>query len=83
MTHPAPDTRIGGEGGATSVAEMAPAASPPARPESLLAQTCRRFKRSKTALAGLAIVLCMVVIAIFADVLAPYHPIRISQNETY
>jgi peptide/nickel transport system permease protein len=83
MPHPPQDTRINENENATSVAEMAPAASPPARPESLLAQTCRRFKRSKTALAGLAIVLCMVVIAIFADVLAPYHPIRISQNETY
>jgi ABC-type dipeptide/oligopeptide/nickel transport system permease subunit len=54
-----------------------------ARPESLFAQTSRRFKRSKTALVGLAIVLCLVVVAIFADVLAPYQPIRLSPTEMY
>jgi peptide/nickel transport system permease protein len=35
----------------------------------------RRFSRRKTAVLGLSIVLCVVIIAIFAPVLAPFHPV--------
>ncbi|MGH8064268.1 MAG: hypothetical protein ACRERE_03315 [Candidatus Entotheonellia bacterium] len=39
--------------------------------DSLLAQTARRLRRSKTALFGLAIVVLLLVVAIFADVWLP------------
>ena len=83
MTYQAQTTRIGREGGATAAADMAPPAPQRVSPESLLAQTFHRFRRSYAALLGLGIVTLLIVVAIFADVLAPYPPIRISQNETY
>lgn len=42
---------------------------------SLYAETMHRLQRSTTALVGLGIVLVVVLVAIFADVLAPYSPI--------
>ncbi len=83
MTYQARDTGMNEEESVTAVAEMTPSVPPHARPESWLAQTFRRLKRSKTALVGLVIVLCLMVVAIFADVLAPYHPLRISSTEMY
>jgi peptide/nickel transport system permease protein len=53
-----------------------PAASP-------LAQTTRRLARSKTALFGLAMVILLVLVAVFADLLAPYSPIRNAPTETF
>lgn len=39
-----------------------------------LAETWRRFKRSRTAVAGLVVVLLVIGSAIFADVIAPHDP---------
>ena len=54
-----------------------------ARSESPTAQGLRRLRRSKTALVGVAIVAALVLVAIFADVLAPQSPIVSHQTETF
>jgi peptide/nickel transport system permease protein len=54
-----------------------------ARSESPLAQAVRRLRRSKTALLGLGIVVLLIVVAIFADVLAPENPIASDQSQTF
>jgi peptide/nickel transport system permease protein len=51
--------------------------------ESLVTQTLQRLKRSKTAIFGLAIVRLLLVVSVFADVLAPYSPIHNAPNETF
>jgi peptide/nickel transport system permease protein len=56
---------------------------PHARSELLLAQTARRLKRSYTALFGLGIVTLLILVAIFADVLAPYSPTHNAPAETF
>jgi len=48
-----------------------------------LAQGLRRLRRSATALVGVAIVLVLLVVAIFADVLAPQSPIASDQTHTF
>jgi ABC-type dipeptide/oligopeptide/nickel transport system permease subunit len=53
------------------------------RSESPLAQGLRRFRRSTTALVGVAIVLALALVAIFADVLAPRDPIASDQTRTF
>ncbi len=63
--------------------ELAPPAAPRVRSESLYAQTVRRFKRSHTAVLGLAIVLLLILVAIFADVIAPFHPTANYPEETF
>jgi peptide/nickel transport system permease protein len=75
-------------GGSTREAEL-PAApgvawrARGARSESPLAQGLRRFQRSTTALVGVAIVVALVLVAIFADVLAPRSPIASDQTHTF
>ncbi len=49
-----------------------------ARPPSRLADLWRDFRRNRGAVIGLAVVLALVLCAIFADVIAPYPP-----NEQY
>jgi peptide/nickel transport system permease protein len=51
--------------------------------ESPLAQALRRLRRSTTALVGVAIVATLIVVAIFADVLAPQSPITSDQTQTF
>jgi peptide/nickel transport system permease protein len=51
--------------------------------ESLVTQTLQRLKRSKTAIFGLAIVSLLLVVSIFADVLAPYSPIHNAPDDTF
>jgi peptide/nickel transport system permease protein len=68
---------------AAVVEQVAPVALSGVRSESLFAQTWRRLKRSYTALFGLSIVILLVLTAAFADVLAPYSPIRNSPAETF
>ena len=51
--------------------------------ESPLAQGLRRLRRSTTSLVGVAIVLALVLVAIFADVLAPRYPIASDQTRTF
>jgi peptide/nickel transport system permease protein len=57
---------------------------PRARPsESPLAQGLRRLQRSATALVGAVIVGVLLVVAIFADVLAPQSPFVSDQTDTF
>ena len=51
--------------------------------ESPLAQGLRRLRRSFTALVGAGIVAVLLVVAIFADVLAPQSPIASDQTRTF
>jgi ABC-type dipeptide/oligopeptide/nickel transport system permease subunit len=52
-------------------------------PESPFAQGVRRLRRSTTALIGLGIVVFLVVVALFADVLAPLSPTANDQTRTF
>jgi ABC-type dipeptide/oligopeptide/nickel transport system permease subunit len=54
-----------------------------ARSETPLAQATRRLRKSATALLGVAIVVALVLVAIFADVLAPTSPIASDQSRTF
>jgi peptide/nickel transport system permease protein len=54
-----------------------------ARSDTPLAQALRRLARSTTALVGAAIVALLIVVAIFADVLAPQSPIVSDQTQTF
>lgn len=53
---------------------VAPPAIKPARSETMWAQTSRRLKKSNTAIFGLVVVILLVLVATFADVIAPYSP---------
>jgi peptide/nickel transport system permease protein len=53
------------------------------RSESPLAEAMRRLCKSTTAVAGLVIVATLVLVAIFADVLAPDSPIASDQTQTF
>jgi peptide/nickel transport system permease protein len=75
-------------GGSLQEADLgtAPGAVWPARAErseSPLAQGMRRLRKSATALAGASIVLVLIVVALFADVLAPRSPIASDQTHTF
>ena len=56
---------------------------PATRSESPLAQGLRRLRRSVTALVGVGIVAVLLVVAIFADVLAPGSPTASDQTRTF
>ncbi len=61
-------------------------AVPPAqvvRSETPLTEALRRLRRNTTALIGMAIVIVLVVVAIFADVLAPQSPTASDQTHTF
>src|SRR5262245_3100968 len=64
----------GGSVGAVDLPVGAVPAVPLARPVSPLTEAMRRLRRSATALVGVGIVAALVVVAIFADVLAPRIP---------
>src|SRR5262245_3356024 len=51
--------------------------------ESPVAMAIRRLRRSTTALVGAAIVAVFLVVAIFADVLAPRSPVASNQAHTF
>src|SRR6516162_1325693 len=51
--------------------------------ESPFAQGVRRLRRSTTALIGAAIVAALLLVALFADVLAPQSPIASDQTHTF
>ncbi len=53
------------------------------RSESPLEQGLRRLRRSTTALVGAAIAVALVLVAIFADVLAPQSPIASDQTQMF
>jgi peptide/nickel transport system permease protein len=54
-----------------------------ARSETPLAEATRRLRRSATALFGLAVVVVLLVVALFADVLAPYSPTDADHTQTF
>ncbi|MBI4607661.1 MAG: ABC transporter permease [Candidatus Rokubacteria bacterium] len=54
-----------------------------ARSESPLAQALRRLRRNKSALVGAAVVLALLLVALFADALAPRSPIVNDQASTF
>jgi peptide/nickel transport system permease protein len=75
-------------GGSLREAELATvggvaARVPYERSEAPLAQGIRRLRKSVTALVGFAIVAVLLVVAIFADVLAPQSPIASNQAMTF
>ena len=70
------------EAGLGAAAEVAWRAKPD-RAESPFAQGVRRLRRSTTALIGAAIVALLLVVALFADVLAPQSPIASDQAHTF
>jgi ABC-type dipeptide/oligopeptide/nickel transport system permease subunit len=53
------------------------------RSESPLAQAIRRLRKSTTAVIGVGIVVALVLVALFADVLAPQSPIASDQTQTF
>jgi len=55
----------------TPRAAAAPLAAAPKAPANLWADAARRFSRNRLAMAGLAVVAVLVLVAIFADLLAP------------
>lgn len=66
---------------------MAVAAAPPAakpfRSEGMWAITSRRLRKSNTAVFGLVVVVFLVLVAAFADVLAPYSPTDTNPDVTF
>ena len=68
---------------AVAVGEAVPAAPAKARSETLWAQTSRRLKRSNTAVFGLLVVVALILVAAFADVLAPYSATDTNPNATF
>jgi ABC-type dipeptide/oligopeptide/nickel transport system permease subunit len=66
-----------------AIGELVLERPPLTRSESPLVQGLRRLRRSTTALVGAAIVVLLVVVAIFADVLAPQSPITSDQTKTF
>ena len=70
-------------GRAPGGARESPGRRAPGRSESPLAQGLRRLRRSTTALVGVAIVVVLVLVALFADVLAPRSPIASDQTHTF
>ena len=55
-------------------ADIAIAAPPAAAPPSLIAELWHGLRENRGAMIGLVVVSIVVLIAIFADVLAPYSP---------
>ena len=52
-------------------------------PQSLRALTVRRFRRHRLAMAGLAVVILLVMVAIFAPIVAPQDPLAVNVNNVY
>jgi peptide/nickel transport system permease protein len=74
---------VDGKRDAVASVDIAPAVPQRVRPVSRFGQAARRLQRSSTALLGLGIITLLVAVASFADVLAPYHPIRHSPTELF
>jgi peptide/nickel transport system permease protein len=68
---------------AVAVGEAVPAAPAKTRSETLWAQTSRRLKRSNTAIFGLLVVIALILVAAFADVLAPYSATDTNPNAMF
>jgi peptide/nickel transport system permease protein len=72
----------GGGIGAAIADPVAPFIQQRKRSESQFALAARRLKRSYTSLFGLGVVILLILVAVFADVLAPYSPTINSPDET-
>ena len=72
-----------GEAELRSVGGVGWAGARAGRTESPLAEAVRRLRKSATALIGVGIVVVLVLVAIFADVLAPRSPIASNQAQTF
>jgi peptide/nickel transport system permease protein len=69
--------------GVATVKPLVPSTRARIRSESQFAIAVRRLKRSYTALLGLGIVILLILVAAFADVIAPYSPTANSPSETF
>lgn len=58
------------------IAELAPTARAPVAPANLLRNTARRITRNRLAMLGLFMLFVLILIAIFAEVLATHNPVR-------
>jgi peptide/nickel transport system permease protein len=72
-----------GEADLRSVSDATWAGAQARRSETPLAQAVHRLRKSTTALVGAAIVIALVLVAIFADALAPQSPTTSDQNQTF
>jgi ABC-type dipeptide/oligopeptide/nickel transport system permease subunit len=70
-------------GSDAAIALGLPLPRPAQASESPLAQGVRRLRKSATALVGCGIVVVLLVVALFADVLAPGSPIASDQSQTF
>ena len=68
---------------AVAVGEAVPTVPAKVRSETMWAQTSRRLKRSNTAIFGLVVVIALILVATFADVLAPYSATDTNPNEMF
>jgi len=86
---PGVTTRRSISGGSTGAVELPVVTDLPwsgagaALSESPMAQGLRRLRRSTTSRVGAVIVMVLILVAIFADVLAPHSPIASDQNRTF
>jgi peptide/nickel transport system permease protein len=83
---PTPRTISGGSVGEAelrSVGDVAWSGGRVKRSETPFAEAVRRLRKSVTALIGVAIVAILIIVAIFADVLAPLSPIAADQTKTF
>lgn len=65
------------------VVAVAPPAAKPARSETMWAQTSRRLRKSHAAIFGMVVVVFLVLVAIFADVIAPHSPTANNPSATF
>jgi len=72
-----------GEAGLRSADRIGWASARARRSESPFAEAAHRLRKSTTALIGVGIVALLVLVAIFADVLAPHSPIASNQSQTF
>jgi len=72
-----------GEAELRSVGDVAWSGARAKRSETPFAQGIRRLRKSTTALIGVAIVAVLVLVAIFANVLAPQSPTAADQTQTF
>src|SRR3954453_7486825 len=74
VSRPVPTTRVG-----TRPREFVP----PRVSRGLWRDAWRRLLRNKLAVGGMVVIITMVLIAVFADVLAPYDPNQLFPGQSY
>jgi peptide/nickel transport system permease protein/oligopeptide transport system permease protein len=68
---------------ATGAASSAPILEAPVRQTTFSQDVWRRFRRSRVAVLGAFIIVMLVLIAVFADVIAPYSPTQVQLNAQF